>query len=455
MTTTAALRGKMGEYEYFQTTMKPGDVISKTSAAVDYFSPDDWDEMGEIARVQREPDKVRILQEIAPYLIRSQKRFFNSIVVLLDQKACDFQSLDDHPVNKPGGQATTASQLFLPAYQDKAESMGFLEITDSKSMLILDGQHRMLALKKVMNEQNELREDFKKRGEDFDKFKNHNLSKDDISVIFVKVPNITEMRKMFEDLNTYAKRQSKDVEIFGSESNPWYKLCQWFCGKQNKKMPPNFLSAFVQKKGTSLGDNSLRITTAAHLVQIIKFLTQKMKFKKQMQLDSIADLMETAKKHCLEEMNEFFDKISAYKKVIDGKVNQVVKQYRGDEGRENKDGLLFKPMPQVALFKAIHFLKNNSDMDTDSIYRAANKIDYSYSDLDNQWKNVVIASGGNILTSGKVENLLTRLLVYFMAGKSKCQKLDNGEEWLDELLQDYKDQIEDQEIIELPKPRFK
>ena len=65
MTTTAALRGKMGEYEYFQTTMKPGDVISKTSAAVDYFSPDDWEEMGEIARVQREPDKVRILQEIA------------------------------------------------------------------------------------------------------------------------------------------------------------------------------------------------------------------------------------------------------------------------------------------------------------------------------------------------------------------------------------------------------
>ena len=41
MTTTSAIRGKMGEYEYFQTIMKPGDVISKTSAAVDYFSPDD------------------------------------------------------------------------------------------------------------------------------------------------------------------------------------------------------------------------------------------------------------------------------------------------------------------------------------------------------------------------------------------------------------------------------
>ena len=455
MTTTAAIRGKMGEYEYFQTTMKPGDVISKTSAAVDYFSPADWEEMGEIARVQREPDKIRILQEIAPYLIRSQKRFFNSIVVLLDQKACDFQSLDDHPVNKPEGQATTASKLFLPAYQDKAESMGFLEISDSKSMLILDGQHRMLALKKVMNEQNELREDFKKRGEDFDEFKNHNLSKDDISVIFVKVPNLTEMRKMFEDLNTYAKRQSKDVEIFGSESNPWYKLCQWFCGKENKKVPEKFLDdklGFVQKKGTSLSDNSLRITTGSHLVQIIKFLTKKMKFKKQMQLDSIADLMETAKRLCLKEMNEFFEKISVYDKVLKGKDNKVVKNYRD---HSNKDSLLFKPITQVALFKAIQFLKKNSDMDIDAIYRGANKIDYSYSDEKNQWKNVLIASGGNILTSAKVELLLERLLVYFIAGKAKCLKLPNGNEWLETLLSDYRDQVEDQKISQLPDPKFK
>ena len=43
----------MGEYEYFQTTMKPSDVIAKTASAIDYFSPTDWEEMGEIARVQK------------------------------------------------------------------------------------------------------------------------------------------------------------------------------------------------------------------------------------------------------------------------------------------------------------------------------------------------------------------------------------------------------------------
>jgi len=158
----------------------------------------------------------------------------------------------------------------LPAYQDKAESLGFLEIKDSKSMLILDGQHRMLALKKVMNEQNELREDFKKREEDYDQFKNHGLAQDDISVIFVKVSDITEMRKMFEDLNTYAKRQSKDVEIFGSVSNPWFVLCRNYVKNNEINNGIDFLKDFVQKKGTALGPRNKPITTATHIVQIAK-----------------------------------------------------------------------------------------------------------------------------------------------------------------------------------------
>ena len=84
MTTVAAIKGKMGDYEYFQATMKPQDVISKSAAAINYFTPETWEEMGNNARLQREPDFKRIKEEIAPYLIRSKKRFFNSIVVLLE-----------------------------------------------------------------------------------------------------------------------------------------------------------------------------------------------------------------------------------------------------------------------------------------------------------------------------------------------------------------------------------
>ena len=85
-------------------------------------------------------------------------------------------------------------------------------------------------------------------------------------------------------------------------------------------------------------------------------------------------------------------------------------------------------MPQVALFKAIYFLKNHSDIDIDSIYRAANKIDYSYNKQDNQWKNLVIASGGNILTKNSVRKIelksegisyvALQVWVYYMVSKN-------------------------------------
>ena len=164
MTTVAAIKGKMGDYEYFQATMKPQDVISKSAAAINYFTPETWEEMGNNARLQREPDFKRIKEEIAPYLIRSKKRFFNSIVVLLDENKCEFHSLKEH-TTMSDGKPTFVSKLLQPAYQKKAETIGFLEIEESKGMLILDGQHIMLALKTALNEQNELRDVFKKQDE--------------------------------------------------------------------------------------------------------------------------------------------------------------------------------------------------------------------------------------------------------------------------------------------------
>jgi len=458
MTTVAAIKGKMGDYEYYQATMKPQDVISKSAAAINYFTPETWEEMGNNARLQREPDFKRIKEEIAPYLIRSKKRFFNSIVVLLDENKCDFQSLKDFPATQ-NGKSTFVSKLLLPAYQEKSETLGFLEIKETKGMLILDGQHRMLALKTAINEQNELRDIFKKQEEDFDQYRNHQVEEDDISIIFLKCEDLEEKMKIFEDLNTYAKRQSKDVEIFGSVSNPWYVIARKFTKNpvinqeiDGKAPAIDFLKNFVQKKGTALGPRNKPITTATHIVQIIKFLTKDMNFKSQMQLDTIVKEMEVAQSVCNRELNEFFSNVGIFKKIlITEKDNKNVTKYREDS---SKDALILKPMPHVALFKAIHFLKGKTDMDIDTIYKEANKIDYSYEKGKNhQWLYWVISDAGTITTSGKVEGVLSRMLVYFIAGKSRCKKFENGQEWLDELLKDYKELAGD--VSELPTPKFK
>ena len=454
MTTVAAIKGKMGDYEYFQATMKPQDVISKSAAAINYFTPETWEEMGNNARLQREPDFKRIKEEIAPYLIRSKKRFFNSIVVLLDENKCNFHSLKEHTTMNDG-KPTVVSKLLQPAYQKKAETIGFLEIDESKGMLILDGQHRMLALKTALNEQNELREVFKKQEENFDDYDDHEVDEDDISVIFLKCEDFEEKMKIFEDLNTYAKRQSKDVEIFGSVSNPWFVTCRKYVKNNGINKGIDFLKDFVQKKGTALGPRNKPITTATHIVQIIKFLisnSTKMKFKSQMQLDTMKQEMDVAQNLCDRELNEFFSNVGIYKKILlSEKSNENVIKYRTDSG---KDALLLKPMPQVALFKAIHFLKNNTDMDLDAIYRGVNKIDFSYEKgTDHQWLYWVISDAGTITTSGKVEGVLSKMLVYFIAGKSRCEKLENGKEWLAELFEDYKYLAGD--VSELPTPKLK
>ena len=64
-------------------------------------------------------------------------------------------------------------------------------------------------------------------------------------------------------------------------------------------------------------------------------------------------------------------------------------------------------------------------------------------------------SNPNNQDNPKVEKLLERILVYFIAGKAKCQKLPNGSEWLDTLLEDFKDQVEDPELTQLPEAKFK
>ena len=190
-------------------------------------------------------------------------------------------------------------------------------------MLILDGQHRMLALKTAINEQNELRDIFKKQEENFDDYRNHEVDEDDISVIFLKCEDLEEKMKIFEDLNTYAKRQSKDVEIFGSVSNPWYVIARKFTKNpginldtDGKGPKIDFLKYFVQKKGTALGPRNKPITTATHIVQIVKFLTKNMNFKSQMQLETMTKEMEIAQNICNRELNEFFYQCRYFQKNI-------------------------------------------------------------------------------------------------------------------------------------------
>ena len=137
---------------------------------------------------------------MAPYLLRNKDRFIPSIVVNLDTNLCEFESLAEKTVTIDDKVHRIKDYLKFD-YRDHADNVGFLHIKDTGSMYILDGQHRMAAYRAAMNpsdkEKKSLEKTFQER-EELHLLKNSDdLKKDQVSVLFVSLKDIVEMRKLF------------------------------------------------------------------------------------------------------------------------------------------------------------------------------------------------------------------------------------------------------------------
>ena len=211
MTAVPAVKGKMGNIEYFQCTMSSKDLVARTQSATEYFSEEDWDEMGPTGKMQRDVSD-RYLKQIAPYLLITKDRFFNSIVVLLDEKLCKFKSLDEEILNV-NGKTVKASEFVPFDREDEIKRIGFLELKDRGEMLILDGQHRMRALRAVVSPGEDERAKLKKvldNNNESHLANNDNGVKEDLlSVIFVTLKDRKAQRKLFTDINSCKNNGAK------------------------------------------------------------------------------------------------------------------------------------------------------------------------------------------------------------------------------------------------------
>ena len=88
MTTVPAIRGKIGNIEYFQCTMNAHDLVARTQNATEYFSKQDWEEMGDWGKNQREVDKryLRLIPRAWELInIRIDNQIFSELKKLLNQ----------------------------------------------------------------------------------------------------------------------------------------------------------------------------------------------------------------------------------------------------------------------------------------------------------------------------------------------------------------------------------
>lgn len=184
MKTFPCIRGKIGDWSYYVTTMSMAELVNSVKFADQIFPRDDLDQIMQRELTERSSD-------IEKYLLSNEQRFMGSLIV-----------------SAVGGEPKFVPVTFgeEDAYSFANGKIGFLRFDGSENYYVLDGQHRLAAIKDALTK-------------DYDK-----LSKDEVSMIIVWHDNNevgrTRARRLFTTVNRYAKKTSRTEDIVFDEDNP-------------------------------------------------------------------------------------------------------------------------------------------------------------------------------------------------------------------------------------------
>jgi DNA sulfur modification protein DndB len=190
-----ALRGILGDWVYYSSLMSASQVSEWIQPAKDIREAKSLDEV-----LQRDLNKRK--HQIADYLLKTDSRFFNSIVVGVYGGIPEWIEFDiEEKINS------------LNVMHDKSitESMGLLVFNGDENMFAIDGQHRVAGIEIAINTDES--ESISKRV----------LTDDTFSVIFLA--HIDDelgrkrTRKLFSDINKNAKPVAKSDKIVIDEED--------------------------------------------------------------------------------------------------------------------------------------------------------------------------------------------------------------------------------------------
>ena len=193
----AALKMKMGEWDYYVVRMRMADIAAEIKFASEVNDDRTLDEA-----IQRELNEGRANTQIVRYLQSNPQRFFGSIVVAaLEGNPRWFSvGVEDDP-------------RFEMVGADIADTFGVLLFDDTIKTYALDGQHRLSAIKVLVEGQAEVPAP-------------QGFSEETVSVIFVIQPEgstreafLKSYRRLFSSLNRHAKPTAPNTNIIMDEDD--------------------------------------------------------------------------------------------------------------------------------------------------------------------------------------------------------------------------------------------
>ena len=195
-----AIRARMGNWNYYIVRMKMREVASEIHIAQDFYKDNTLSDA-----VQRTLGDARVKKEIVGYLAQRSDRFFSSIVVA---------SMAGEPAWHPVEMDTETVPSIFAKSKTLRESFGVLSFGDEPKYYALDGQHRVAAIKLLVNGETDY-----EAPQGFD---------DDLLSVIVVLREehdvsdgewLRRYRRLFSSLNRWAKKTDNDTNIIMDEDD--------------------------------------------------------------------------------------------------------------------------------------------------------------------------------------------------------------------------------------------
>lgn len=394
--TLLAQRGKMGDNTYYITTMKANTLIKTVGYASEM---EKWPDMSVDERMQREIKGDRVVSEIVPYIVNDPEWFFGSLIIDIYSgwEEVDFQDITEVCTTKLG------------AYKETLTDAGFLTLPDNKSLIALDGQHRLCALSIAIRGLNGIPGSVKISESLKNTLVPHpEIGDADVTVIFIRHENDTKIRKIFNKVNRYAKQTSKGDNIITSEDDMIAVITRaMFSGTEDAPLAPINNQELVNWKSNTIPLRSKMLTTAAAIYTMSEVMLEHMDITPKTRRN------EEKLKQGLDFMNDFWnttltevDVFKEYKQyVIDGNPLENMR----------KKNLLLKPVTQMALAQAVRIAMNYGYKYKD-LTSKINKINWNPEYY--VWSNILVTSSSNkkMITGSQALKYAGSLIAYMMVG---------------------------------------
>lgn len=252
-----AIKASMGTWTYYIVKMRMKEVAAEVKFGSQVHNDFTLDEA-----IQRAINERRVKHGIMTYLTGRSDHFFSSLVVAAVGGSPKF-----HPVR-----ISDEPQYEIFADEEHLnESFGVLRFSGGQIYYALDGQHRLKAIKSLLEPEQGAERVSVPQG----------FADEEISVLMVIRPSdvaeeewLTAYRRLFSSLNRYAKPTDTDTNIIMDEDDTVAILTRRLIAEHNffQSSGRHMDSLLVQTKGKALKEGSSYFTSLQQLYDLNEIL---------------------------------------------------------------------------------------------------------------------------------------------------------------------------------------